>query len=92
MIRDIIREGRIASKSIKQAKIENANQVATLKLSGLLNKNDEKSGKIQGVSPEKQFFVLQITGAEAFASRKEAEAYRQEMTAKQSTQFVIFEQ
>jgi ParB/RepB/Spo0J family partition protein len=94
VIRDIIREGRIASKSIKQAKIENANQVATLKLGNLLNKNNDKSGTKIGAarSPETQFYVLPLTGAEVFASRMEAEAYRQKMTANLGMQYSIIEQ
>jgi len=86
-IRGIIREGRIASKCIKQAKIENANQVATLKLSGLLDKNEPKSR-----FGEPKFFVLQVTGAESFATRKEAEYFRQKMTADLGMQYSIIEQ
>jgi len=90
VIHDIVREGRIAATSIKQAKIDNANQVATLRLSGLLELNDDKC-QTKIIEPEKVFYVLQITGAQSFPTRKEAELFRQKMTADSGIQYRIFE-
>src|SRR5512133_121545 len=92
VIHDIVREGRIAATSIKQAKIDNANQVATLRLSGLLEMNNDKSLVTKVTEPEKVFYVLQITDAKSFSTRKEAELYRQKMTADSGFQYCIVEQ
>jgi ParB/RepB/Spo0J family partition protein len=91
VIHDIVREGRIAATSIKQAKIDNANQVATLRLSGLLELNYDKS-QTKIMEPKKAFYVLQITGAQSFPTRKEVELFRQKLTAESGNQFCIVEQ
>jgi len=90
VIRDIIREGRIATKSIKQAKIENSNNVATMKLGSLIA-NDKNGTKNTSVSNTK-FYVFSLFNVPEFDSRAEAEAYQQEMTAIHAIQHVIIEQ
>ena len=90
VIRDIIRDVHIAGKSLKQAKIDNANHFATLKLSNILDNNADKStAKISENKTE--FYVLHLTGAEHFKKRKTAEQYQQEMTAQAGIQYVIVE-
>ncbi len=59
-------------------------------LSGLLEKTDDKS-IAKSLGTGKEFFVLQITSAKSFATRKEAELFRQKMTADSGIQYCIVE-
>lgn len=90
VIRDIVREVHIAGKTLKQAKIENANHFATLKLANILDNNTDKS-KTKIVESKTEFYVLPLTGAEHFKERKTAEQFQQEMTAQAGIQYVIVE-
>jgi hypothetical protein len=90
VIRDIIRDVHIAGKSLKQAKIDNANHFATLKLSNILDNNADKS-TVKIVEGKTEFYVLPLKGAEHFKNRKTAEQFQQEMTAQAGIQYVIVE-
>lgn len=88
VIRDIVHDHRIATKSIKEAKIQNANNVAMIKLGGLLdNGKDSNTTKIK--EPDLTFYVFPVSQAVTFNNKQEAELYRQKMTAETGEQFII---
>lgn len=84
-IKEILKEGRIATKSIKQAKIENAAQVASLKLGGLLHEADSKQDKAKDTS----FYVVPVSRVMAFPTKKEADLHRQRLTAETGEQYLV---
>ncbi len=87
VIRDIIHEHRIATKSIKEAKIQNANNVAQ-KLGNLLdNGKDSNTKKIK--EPDITFLVFPANQVTKFTNKQEAELYRQKMTAETGEQFML---
>ncbi len=75
VIRDIIRDVHIAGKSLKQAKIDNANHFATLKLSAILDNNADKSSA--KIVESKQNSKLFSCMAEHFKDRKTSEQFQQ---------------
>jgi ParB/RepB/Spo0J family partition protein len=87
-IKEILKEGRIATKSIKQAKIENAAQVASLKLGGLLQEPVSKQDK-SSTRNEMTFYVVALSNAVSFPTKKEADLHRQKLTAETGEQYLI---
>lgn len=87
-VKEILKEGRIATKSIKQAKIENAAQVASLKLGGLLQETDSKQDNAPS-RKEVSFYVVAVSSVVAFPTKKEADRHRQRLTAETGDQYLI---